>query len=67
MRKNWDMVIVPDDTQVDELQKIAANCGCAILYKIGVYGSVRQHELYVTGRWADRKRFMREKVKYLTA
>lgn len=60
MRKNYKMMILEDETKVDFLTKIAANYGLNCLYKIGVYGKERQHELYIVGNSRAYKKFQKE-------
>ena len=40
--------------------KIAVNNGLQCMYKIGVYGDVKQHEVLVYGTWWNYMRFKNE-------
>ena len=57
--KHYSMIILPDETKVDSLMRLAANHNVHCLYKIGVYGHEQQHELYIQGSWLNRFRFKR--------
>lgn len=58
-RKHY-MMILSDDEKVDIITKIAANHKLQCLYKIGVYGKERQHELYLIGKPWNYHEFMKE-------
>lgn len=56
----WEMVILQDEKKVDALMKMAANKHLSCLYKIGVYGTEIQHELFIKGSWLNRWSFKKE-------
>lgn len=60
MKKNYHVLILESETEVDLTVKIAANHRLQCLYKIGVYGKERQHELYVIGGTLNYYRFLKE-------
>lgn len=45
---------------VEPTVKIAVNNGLQCMYKIGVYGDVKQHEVLVYGTWWNYMRFKNE-------
>ena len=45
---------------VEPTVKIAVNNGLQCMYKIGVYGDVKQHEVLVYGTWWNYMRFKHE-------
>lgn len=45
----WHMLVLEDDAKVDKYLRLAANHHLTGLYKVGVYGTERQHELFVKG------------------
>lgn len=55
--KKWEMIILENGEKVDVLMKLAANKHLTCLYKIGIYGTETQHELYVKGSWLNRWAF----------
>ncbi len=60
MFKNYYKLIVENPEKVDYLIRIASNHGLYGLYKIGVYGAQRQHEVYITGSPWRYRRFLKE-------
>lgn len=60
MFKMIHLMILEDEREVDTLVKLAANHHLQALYKVGVYGTVRQHELYVIGWFWNYYRFTKE-------
>lgn len=60
MFKPYHLMILDDGEMVDSITKIAANHGLQCLYKIGVYGKERQHELYIIGNLLNYWRFLRK-------
>lgn len=60
MCKNYFVMVLENDSQVDLFMKLAANHRLHCLYKIGVYGKERQHELYLVGKKKDYKEFKNE-------
>lgn len=45
----WYLIILEDDRNIDRYMRLAANHNLVAMYKIGVYGSEMQNELYVKG------------------
>ena len=60
MCRKYFVMVLENDRQVDLLMKVAANHRLHCLYKIGVYGRERQHELYLVGKKKDYKEFKKE-------
>lgn len=60
MFKMIHLMILEDEREVDTLVKLAANHHLQALYKVGVYGTVRQHELYVIGWFWNYYKFTKE-------
>ena len=59
-RKRYMKVITSGEENIDSLMRLAANHNLSCLYKIGVYGKERQHELYVDGYPWDYHAFIKE-------
>ena len=59
MLKNHYCVIADSEEDVYRLMRIAANHNLHGTYKIGVYGTERQHELFVTGAPWNYHKFMK--------
>lgn len=59
MFRNYHLMILENDSCVDLYTKIAANHGLQCLYKIGVYGEERQHELYIVGNLFHYRKFQK--------
>ena len=53
-------VTARSEKEVYRLMRIAANHHLYGAYKIGVYGSERQHELFLTGRPWNYRKFTKE-------
>lgn len=60
MFKKTYCVVASSEKEVYRLMRIAANHHLYATYKIGVYGSERQHELFVTGSPWNYHKFMNE-------
>lgn len=60
MFKKTYMLILDTEKNVDLVMKIAANNDLCALYKIGVYGKERQHEMHITGSILNYYKFKRE-------
>lgn len=60
MLKKYYQVVISDEKHVDEYIKLAANNNLCALYKIGVYGKERQHELHISGKKMAYLKFMRD-------
>ncbi|MDD3204211.1 MAG: hypothetical protein PHS74_00530 [Lachnospiraceae bacterium] len=60
MLRNGHLMILKDDSEVDSITKLAANHQLQCLYKIGVYGKEKQHELYIIGHFWNYSKFMKE-------
>lgn len=60
MFRKYHMIVLNDENEVDPLTKLAANHRLQCLYKIGVYGKERQHELYVVGSFWEYQKFLRK-------
>lgn len=58
--KKWEMIILESGEKVDALMKLAANKHLTCLYKVGIYGTETQHELYIKGSWLNRLSFKKE-------
>lgn len=43
--------------KIDELLMEISNYGLTAVYKIGVYGKIRQNEIFIKGSWFDYLRF----------
>lgn len=59
-RRKYQLMVLENDEHVDSYTRIAANHNLQCLYKIGVYGRERQHELYIVGKTSDYKKFLKE-------
>ena len=59
-RKKYHLMVLENDEYVDSYTRIAANHNLQCLYKIGVYGKERQHELYIVGKSSDYRKFLKE-------
>lgn len=60
MFKMIHLIVLEDERDVDTLIRLAANHHLLALYKVGVYGTVRQHELYVIGWFWNYYRFAKK-------
>ena len=60
------IVIVETEEEAYRLMKTAIRHKLYAAYKIGVYGSERQHELFVTGKTLNYYKFMRAHKKPIT-
>ncbi len=60
MLKRFNLLVLTNDKNVNLLMKTASNFDLNCKYKIGIYGDVKQHELYVEGRLQNFKRFIDE-------
>jgi hypothetical protein len=50
------LLILKHEEDVDRVTRLAANFNVQTMYKIGVYGQERQHEIYLIGKpWNIRK------------
>ena len=67
--KSWEVCIMfkkiycmalDSAEDVEPTVKIAVNNGLQCMYKIGVYGDVKQHEVLVYGTWWNYMRFKNE-------
>lgn len=60
MFKKTYRVVANSEKEVYHLMRIAANHNLYGMYKIGVYGCERQHELFVTGSPRNYHKFVNE-------
>ena len=60
MFKKQYCVVANSEVEIYRMMRIAANHNLHSAYKIGVYGSERQHELFVTGKVRDYHKFLNE-------
>ena len=60
MFKRTCVMILDTDKNIDLIVKIAANNDLHALYKIGVYGKERQHEMFITGSARNFHKFKKE-------
>lgn len=58
MIKRFNMLVLNDEKSVDEITKLAANYSLTCLYKIGIYGKEKQHELYIHGSYLNYCKFI---------
>lgn len=54
------LVTEENEDRVDKITMLAANHRLTVLHKIGIYGKIKQHELYLSGRRWDYLRFRKE-------
>lgn len=59
MFRRWRMIIIEDDNNLDQLYKLASNCGLQYMYKIGIYGQIEQKELFVKGTLINYLKFIK--------
>lgn len=59
MTLNYLMVIPKNDEAIDHIMRIAANHRLACWHKVGVYGQQMQKEIYVTGSFLGKCKFMK--------
>ena len=55
-----EFMILESEERVDEMMKLAYNYQLSCVYKIGVYGKVRQHEIFLRGTKRDIRRFIKD-------
>lgn len=60
MLKKYYQIVVENEANVDKYIKLAANYNLQCLYKIGIYGKEKQHELHVFGRRLNYIKFLNE-------
>lgn len=60
MLKKYYQVVIENEKHVDEYIKLAANNNLCALYKIGIYGKEKQHELHISGKRIGYLKFMRD-------
>ena len=60
MYKNINSIILCSDKNVDQISSIAAKYDLVCLYKIGVYGNFKQHELEIIGPNRRYKKFIKD-------
>lgn len=60
MWKNVHGMILSNDEKVDQLISIAAKYDLLCIYKIGVYGKFKQHELELIGPSRRYRKFIKE-------
>ena len=59
MLHKYYLVVLEGSNVVDSAVKRAADFNVQALYKIGVYGKEKQHELFISGSFLNCHRFMR--------
>ena len=60
MLHKYYLVVLDGPDTVDSAIKKSADYNVQALYKIGVYGKELQHELFISGKWFNCHRFMRD-------
>ena len=60
MIKRFNLLVLNDEKNVDEITKIAANYNLTCTYKVGIYGKEKQHELYICGNYLKYIKFIGE-------
>ena len=60
MLKNHYCVVANSEDEVYRLMRLAASYHLYGMYKIGVYGRERQHELFITGGPIKYRKFMKQ-------
>ena len=54
------MIVLDDEKEIDSCMRKAAFHRVQCLYKIGIYGKEKQHEIFIGGRLFDCLKFMAE-------
>ena len=59
MFNKFHVVVAETEDDIYRMIRVATNYNLCVTYKIGVYGSERQHELYVFGKPWNYHKFKR--------
>lgn len=58
MLHKYYMIALEDSSEVDSAIRDAVSYNVQVLYKIGIYGQEKQHELFLSGSWLNCHRYM---------
>lgn len=60
MYRNFHIMVLEENENVDTLIRLAANYNLHCMYKIGIYGSEQQRELFIFGKQWHFRKFCKE-------